>query len=264
MDSTFSPKDFFERALQAWWWVCVGIIAGGVLGMALHALRPAVYQASASIAYAIDFTRSGFLTDIEEDQMLGMAGDVFTSRAVQEALVSRANRAGYALTLQDLDQVAFQERKAFVWVLTVRQAQPQAAADLVNLWAEEAYRATQTALAHAQNASSLQRHLDGLVSCYQQSVVTEPAQALCGLTLQELRLQVSQTGDVVQAERMAGQGLLPGLMPAEPQLAQVPLRPARLGQAALVLAGGLVGLLVSLLTLAMSWPERWTKVRRAR
>lgn len=237
----WSPKDALENGLRAWWLLAALMILGGLAGWGAARLRAPVYQAEAQIVFTIDFTRTGAMTDIEEDQAHSVVGDILAS---DEVLGAAAQAEGLSLVQARL--MASTERKLTTWVLRVRSADSQQAANLANAWAQAAAVVLDDSLAHALKAADLQRHLDGLTACLQQTVMTDPAFAICGQTVEQVNAQVQQTGSIIHAERIASRGLLPAMSFTPPVQAQVPTRPALLGQGIRVLAGAAIGLLIGL------------------
>ena len=94
MDTSFSPLETFKRAINYWWLIFLLMLLGGLSGWAIHLFKPAVYEASAAISFAIDYGQTGQLTDVEEDQMLGLVGDVIASPQVINSVIAKAQQEG--------------------------------------------------------------------------------------------------------------------------------------------------------------------------
>lgn len=254
MQTGIEPYKSFERFLHYWWWLFICILTGGLLGLIGHVLKEPVYQASTSLSISIDYTRTGFMTDIEEDQIFGVVGDVIGSDAVLQLVVEQATQTGQPLTLTELKDTSFQERKAYEWVMHVRDRDAEVSANLANWWAQAAYQGLNRALEEALLAANLQEQMDGLVSCLDQTVATQPDQAICQLTEPELRAEIKQTGDQIQQARLISQGIDPALLFSPPQMVSTPVHPAVFQQGALVLVGALLGLIVGCLSLIFGFP----------
>jgi hypothetical protein len=254
MDISFSPLETFRRALQYWWLVFLLMVLGGLIGWAIHLLKPPVYEASAVITFAIDYGQTGQLTDVEEDQMLGLAGDVIASPLVINRVFDKAQQEGLKFDAAVLKKSIFPERQDYKWILHVRLSDPQAAARISGLWAEEAYAVLSDALYHATTASKVQKYMDGLVSCLQQTVVTQPSQALCDLELSKIQQNLSDAGKQLHQEQLASLGVLPALRFAEPAIPEMPTTSIQNGRNQLVFAGAIVGFLVGILCVYLDIP----------
>jgi capsular polysaccharide biosynthesis protein len=256
MNQPFSPMDTFNRVLRSWWWVFLLTLLGGVVGWSIHALRPPVYESSAKISFNIDYTHSGQLTDVEEDQILGVAGDVIASPGVLDKVVSAAQAKGISIDRPALNNSISQERKDYIWVMRVRRGTPQEAATLAGLWADTAYTTLRDGWSHAQNAELLQRYLDGLVSCMQQEVAELPAQAMCSQDLRSIQNGILQVGARLQVEKLAGQGISPALEFTQPDKSGEQFSPVQYGRNQIMLASGLVGFILGIWSVYLGFPER--------
>jgi len=263
MNRSFSPMDSFNRVLRSWWWVFLFTLLGGVGGWSIHALRPPVYESSAKISFNIDYTHSGQLTDVEEDQILGVVGDVIASPEVLDKVVSAAQAKGISIDRSALNKSIFQERRAYIWVMRVRRGNPQEAATLAGLWADAAYAALRDGWSHAQNAELLQRYLDGLVSCMQQAVAVLPAQVMCSQDLLTVQDGIQRGGARLLMEKLACQGISPALEFTQPDKSGEQFTPVQYGRNQIMLASGLVGFLLGIWSVYLGFPERLMRSRRA-
>ena len=263
MNQSFSPIEAFNRILNSWWWVLLFMLLGGAVGYGFHAFHPPVYELTTRISFNIDYTHSGQLSDVEEDQMLGVAGDVIGSTAVLQKVVSGAQAQGISIDLPALNQSIFRERKAYIWVLRVRQATPQQAAALAGLWGDAAYTALTDDRSHSFNAEMYQRNLDGLVSCLQQAVAELPAQALCSQDLPAIQAGIQQVGAEVQAEKLAGQGISPALEFTQPDKSGQQSSPVIYGRNQTMLAAALIGFILGIWSVYLGFPDRLVRIRRA-
>ena len=263
MNQSFSPIDTFNRILNSWWWVFLFMVLGGAVGWGIHASRLPVYESSAKISFNIDFTHTGQLSDVEEDQILSIAGDVIDSPAVLEKVVGAAQAQGIAIDLPALRSHIYKERKASVWVMRVQQASTQQAAVLDSLWVDAAYAALSDGRSHSQNAALLQRTLDGLVSCLQQSVTELPAQAMCSQDISTIQAGIQRVGAMVQAEKLAGQGVSPALEYTLPDKSGDQNTPVLYGRNQIMLAAMAIGFILGIWSVHLGLPERLKRNRRA-
>ena len=79
---------------------------------------PAKYEAQAEINLAVDFSKTGQITDIEQDQIVEMVGDICKSDNVINQVLENYS----AFSQIDFDQMAKLERRNMQWVFKVRHA----------------------------------------------------------------------------------------------------------------------------------------------
>lgn len=257
MNNAISPLETFQSALRNWWLLVIFMIAGAGFGELIHSLRPAIYEAKAELATSIDFTRTGSLTDVEQDQIIGIVGDVITSPAVIENVISAANDQGINLDTPQFKEISQAERQYYRWVLRVRHPQPETAVRLANLWLEYAYAALEEAYAHAAAAEGLLRYLDALQSCLAKAVVTEPAAVLCNQSrLKDIQAELASTGAEAVKEKLASQGISPALGFVVAAMAQAPSEPVRFARSQLIFSGAAIGLVAAVWAIYLRIPDR--------
>lgn len=257
MTEEYSPLATLNRALRSWWLIVVFMVLGGGAGWIFQLVRPPVYEAYARLSTNIDFTRMGMLTDIEQDQVVGMVGDVITSPTVIEAVVSAARSEGIPIDVPTLKSIFSPGRAFYVWELRVRHENPEIAARLANLWAEYAFSALVDAHVHSLMAASLQRYMDSLESCIEQMVVTEPVSGQCSSwKLKDLQTELEKASVAVKQEKLASQGIFPGTTFALTEKAEIPVKPVLYGRNQLMLGGGLIGLLLAVWLIHLGWVEK--------
>jgi hypothetical protein len=147
--------------------------------------------------------------------------------------------------------------------MRVQQTSPQQAATLDNLWADAAYAALRDGRSHSQNAELLQRTLDGLVSCMQQEVAALPAEAMCSQDLPTLQNGIQRVGAMVQAEKLAGQGVSYALEFTQPDKSGAQNKPVLYGCNQIILAAGLIGFILGIWSVYLGLPTRLLRSRRA-
>jgi hypothetical protein len=251
MSRTFVPFDSLENAFRSWWLIVALMVVGGLIGLLVSRARPPLYEATAALSVSIDFTRTGELYDYEEDYVISIAGDVIASSQVREAVAAQTGLSPDALK----QQVSF-ERSYHLWTVRARDASPQQAADLANVWVKQAYAELNSTLEYAMLADRYARQLDLLEGCISQ-VIASPAQAVCGQqNLSQIQSQIEQISPLEREARVSSRGVLPYTLFALVQPAAVPARPSVFNQGQLVLAGSLVGFLVGLWLAHLRLPSR--------
>jgi capsular polysaccharide biosynthesis protein len=262
MSQEMIPFDELKHLLRYWWVLVALIIIGGGIGWLLHGLRAPLYEARAAITVNINYDRSGYLTDIEEDQAMEAVGQVINSTAVQAALLANLQASGDPITPVQWESMHTLERTDVLWVLIVRSADPQQAADLANAWADVAYPTLQDALYHASKAETQQRYQDALMACIQPGATAGPLPEVCqDSTPDQITAEIQQASLTVQQELPQGLGLMPSTLVAFNDRAVVPESPVRYAGNIFVFGGGAIGFLVGIILLEMNLPARLSRQR---
>lgn len=214
MDSNdgFILFDFVKKLLAGWKRVAILMVIGGLCGMGASKLLTPVYESKAAIAVTIDYTRTGALSDIQEDQAMRGLGSLIDSSIVLQTVQTRAEENGIQLDQQSLTENFTLEREDFRWLLRVRDTDPQRAMDLANLWAEQAMSALDTAMQHAISADHYQQYLDTLDYCLQrlapEGVSSEPC---ANVDFDYLSEEIENTSAAIREEQALSYGLMPAM-----------------------------------------------------
>lgn len=208
----FSLREPVRRALARWWMVVIITTLGGVIGLIFHYFQPPIYEAKAILTININFGNR-HLTQYEEDHTFSAAGAIINSSEVKALVIAEAKASGYSLDLNQLRQKISLERKQSVWELRVRDQDPRVAAELANIWAKNANEALNIALGHALRADQLENQND--------------------------------SSELAQEKRLS-LGIIPIMSFGLTEFATVPEEPVLYGQGNLVIAGALIGFIVSL------------------
>ena len=246
MNGDFSPREGFENALRNWWLVVLLVIWGGVAGWLIHRAQPAVYQADASFQITIDFKKISGLSQFDEDHAYNQVGAIIGSTAVMNAVAAQAAAQGIQLTPQEFQYSTSLSRKEYTWVLQVQRTSPREAQVLANLWADAANKTLQDAYQHAVTADQQGLYLASLESCLAASGRTSPSSNQCGMSPTELQNQILAASSRYAQEQAAGLGLFPDLNVVLTSRAQLPTAPAEFDTNVMVLAGALIGFVISL------------------
>lgn len=255
MPADFSPYDFLARTLRYWKLVILIMIMGGLAAYLVHLTLPPLYESQAAISFAFNVNRFGLLTASEEDQAMGAASDIMSSASVIQFTADQARQQGYSLEAYPLNRSVFIERKSYLWVVRVRDPNPQAAAFIANTWVQRSYQELLDAASHAERAEALFNYLQSLETCLQRISAASPALPQCSLGgLADLQKELQTTGAEYDSERTLGRGFLPYLIFNPPDQAAVPGQPLQYGQNTLVLAGVLIGFVLAIGIVAADLP----------
>ncbi|HEX2979277.1 MAG TPA: hypothetical protein VHO48_03330 [Anaerolineaceae bacterium] len=256
------PLETIERTLKQWWLVVALVLTGGLIGSLFHAFRPPLYDARAVLIGSIDFAQTGPLGEIETDYALEAINSLIDSSDVKNQVVAAAQAQQIPVDPQTFDQ--YLERKSNqIWLLQVRSKDPQAAANLANLWAETAYARLNESLQHAIQARSLEKHLQTLDACLQAAPAAPADQPPCeAASLEQLQTEITTTSAAIQTETDAAHLISSAMSFELSEKAQVPTKPAAFNRNMLVLGGGLIGFLVAILAIYQDWLGKLGKAGR--
>ncbi|KUK47033.1 MAG: hypothetical protein XD73_0102 [Anaerolinea thermophila] len=248
-EDSFVLKDYFKAVIRGWKRIVIFMIIGGLCGMLISTFRSPLFETRAAIAVTIDYTRTGALSDIQEDQAMRGLGSVIDSDAVKELVVLRAHQAGYEIDRNSIAEMFTLEREDFRWFLRVRDSDPQRAADLANLWAQIAVETLDDGMEHAIIAAHLQQYLDSLEFCMQRQVDDGITENACEqYDFSYILEEVQSTAGEIRAQQQMSYGLMPAL---EFFLAEnAPLNTAAVQgtRGVFVIAGAFLGLIMAALT----------------
>ena len=244
----FSPLETFEYALKRWWLVALLTFVGGSLGWLYHRFQSPLYEARAAMIAQIDFTQTGELTELEQDQAIGAVIALMTSPPVLDQVLQQAQALGLPVESFTYGKNAFLERRRSVLEMQVRDPDPKLAASLANLWADTAYAVLSESYKHALKAQSLRSDINGLVTCLQAPEGASPPGILCEAgTPEEIqsRIQTAQTS--LNSETLASNALLPAMLFDLSKRADIPLTPVAYRANLFVLGGALIGFVLGVI-----------------
>jgi capsular polysaccharide biosynthesis protein len=295
MDIEFSPLEAFKLALRRWWLIAIFLLAGGLLGWGFSRLHTPLYDAQALLVINIDYLQFPELTQktddhYTEDQITGAASGIVISSAVLDQVGAALKADGVSVDWENYTRNLSLERKRSQFWLRVRDADPQRAAQVANLWIEKAYATLVEYHQHAVNAKVLRDYLAGMSACMpstQDEVVPEspypppedknqsPAYqktpevlylpeilytlmpSLCGSgTLDEIQQAVQAATAQMEAETIAGNALSPALTFSLLRKAPVPTTPVAYRASLLLVVGALLGAAVGLAVIPFTGRNR--------
>jgi len=246
MLESYSPIEWLLKTIRYWWIVTGFMIAGGLGGFYADAVQPDIFESAAVISVGIDYSRAGLLTDVEEDQIVEIVGDVIYSTDVLNRVFVKASGTSPDARLR-LQENAFAERKNFRWILRVRAEERDEAARLVNIWAEEAINELEEAYSHALIADGYLGYLDSLVSCLEQSVALDSGQVFCNTAnLAFVQDEIRKVSRVLADEKVASKGIFPGVLFSVASVGEPPIETINANKNVYVLGGSVIGFLASL------------------
>jgi hypothetical protein len=235
------------------------MIIGGILGLMISQVRPPIFESSAIFSVTIDYTQTGALSDIQEDQaMRGVGSVIFSDRVIDNTLSQINNENDTALSRTEFLENSYLDREEFRWTLRYRDPDPKFAEIAVNAWSRNADAVIQEGLAHSLTSLALLEKLENLKKClidpsYTRTLIN------CGNKDQNSIINsINVISTRIQAEKTASQGLFHALSVSLIN-GGVPSEKAELGLRNLfVLSGALVGLFISFIVTIL------TEIKRSR
>jgi uncharacterized protein involved in exopolysaccharide biosynthesis len=247
MKYSFIPFDLFKQAISSWWLVTLMII-GGFLGLFFHGFASPIFEAQAKFSVTIDYTRTGYLSDIQEDQAMRGIGSLIGSDLILQRTVNAAHSASVDISLDEFRQKSTLERGDFNWFIRFRDKDAQKAADLVNQWADQANKEILEASQHALRTEELFNYLDSIETCLQRTTFGSEAKAPCSFpNLPIILEEIQKTGEIAYQEKEASRGLMSAISISLVEKSQLPTSPVVFNRNVLVLAGSFIGLLIGIL-----------------
>jgi hypothetical protein len=248
--SAFSPKKYIEKLIQYWWVLFLTIVIGGLIGTGLSLLRPPRYEAAAMISTSIDYSLLPELEDYEEDRIINEAGWVMLSDEVLLTVQHQADDAGISVSFEEMLDRFSADRIDDLWSLRVVGADPKAAADLANLWVDEAHQQLTKARAFALEASAIRSAIAALESCRQGDVDQGPGLTLCESADRDSLQTELETLTVELDEALAlSRGLNPASSYTINRYSQIPTSPSYQARGVMAMLGMLLGLVSGLVAL---------------
>ncbi len=199
----------FMRRVSDHWYILVGfMIIGGLTGLLISLFKPPVYESSAVFSVAIDYTQTGALTDIQEDQAMRAVGSVILSEQVISATLAQINNEnGLGLKPSDFHENSYLDREDFRWTLRYRDRNPENSQLIISAWSKNADLTIQEALSHSLTSGVLLATLKEMTDCLK-GLPDGKGLVYCGFqNLETLIDQIAKTSSQIQKEKVAGLGL---------------------------------------------------------
>jgi hypothetical protein len=251
MQNEFIPVDIFLKIIKRWWVITGLMIIGGVFGWIISSLHSPLYESKAILSTSIDFVQSGYLTDIEEDQILNLIGDNLLSDEVLIELEDRLSISGYDFSEKELQSILFIERQGYNWTMRARNENASLAKEIVSKLSEVVEEQLNSYLYHATKAATIYRRISGLEKCLLQQVWVEPSSVLCSsVDSNEIRKTITIEQQEYLKEIQDSHGVDPAVRFQVTQQANDPNRVAY-SRNEMILAGMVIGLLIGIILLCI-------------
>jgi uncharacterized protein involved in exopolysaccharide biosynthesis len=256
-------RDGLLKFLRYWWVLVLVMLAGGMAGLAIGQSLSPVYEATAFYEVDLDepavLARNG-LTDLNSldyaraNTYLSPIYSVFFSPETEQALISVAVQSGIMVGVGSVHEPDYYvDRRGVVWLVTVRDADPEKAAFLASAWLQIVNDTVHDQLAHANAAEdliALRRLVD---TCLQDRTLDEVNQCAgtAFQTVTELEAFQADLNARIFDEQESAEGIEPVFRAEISDPAQASGLAVLYRHAVLMAAGSLLGLLVGILVLPL-------------
>ena len=252
MQVSFSPKQEFLSRLHFWWIVFVLAIIGASIGWGVSTMIKPQYEADAVLSLAVDFSKIGMPTDIEQDQIIEMVGDICKSDLVISQVLAQYPQ----FTTDGFTQIASIERRNMQWVMKIRWTDAQLAGEIAAAWQETAYREIMEAYQHAILVDAYANEINSLTRCIEHTVPQQPESALCSETnVDILQAEIQDVANKMKEEQQLSYGISPAISISELAPVEQSYRPVYGLKSLFILAGGGIGMVIGVM-LMFSLPTR--------
>lgn len=256
MDEDFSPSRTFGKVIHLWWVLALLMIVGGMCGVWVSRLHKPVYESKAVITSVLDYSQIGQIDDTDEDQIYVAIGQIIGSSAVENEVVAQVKTEKLDLTeVQVLNSLAL-DRQDNRWVLHVRLTNPQLAQKVNQYWVDDAIKALEVMKSDAVLGYASQQYINSLVTCFQQSVVSESGSAICNnQNMTQLQTEIKQVFDDPNSKLTSASLLLLHTSFELTNAPDLPTSPVLLAQNISALAGIVIALIVGLVILSIDFSK---------
>lgn len=251
----FSPYRAYRNTLHHWWLLVLCILAGGVLGLVFHHLRPATYEAQTFLVASLNFPPNDYYSQYEEDYAFTAAATHVSPLSIASNLVPALQAQGYAVTVEDFLRQASLERMQSTWALRYRSTDPDLAAAVAEQWALQAYEKLAGLQKHAIQTQTYYNQLRSLNACYydalasrtEQLVLPSDYQSVCVFSSAEkIHSQQVTVSRLFAEELRLSRGMNPYFVIGVPDTAETQIYQTAYDRNLMTLAGALIGFVVGL------------------
>jgi len=239
--------DLLKSITSRWHWLVAAMIIGGFFGWGISFFMPPLYESHAVFSITLDYTQTGALSDIEEDQAMRGVGDIIFSDAIVRAALQDLAQNGIQLSREEFYQKALFEREEFRWAIRYRDTNPDIAFQVIEAWSQQADSILQNALQHARMLASYQTVLVGLENCLQRTTGPSELAGYCTpQNLDQILNAIDEIQDLITSEKEMSKGLFSALSVELFERASLPAKPVRYQVNILVLSAASLGLLIAI------------------
>jgi hypothetical protein len=262
MKNGYKPYEYLDRLVNRWWIITICMILGAGIGWIFHLTQSPLFESRSVISTAINYSETGLMTDLEEDHILSVIGEVIVSDSVIKQLENSLNPETRAEVEGNFRSNLFAEREGYRWVLRVRAINSQTSNEISSRWADIAVDTLDEALSHSRKALLLSRQISQLESCFANAVTIRPAAPPCVLSsIKAISAELDDLGAKYEAEQALSFGLIPAVVFLVTQTGSDTGAPVTFRTAELVLAGAMLGFIGGVILVLFGFTAPKSKAR---
>ena len=245
------PIKVFENGIHYGWVLFLFMAVGALIGYFVVIQQKPVFQTQAVYSVVIDYSKTGKMTDTEEDQVMGAAGEIFLTDSVVNEVLKELDKVGLEINEDRFRKLATTDRTNQEWILTVRAESAVDAGKIIKTWTDVASAAIKDGLRHAGLSSLYQHQLTSLVKCVEQVPSVEAASPVCGFeSLDALHQNIQKISQIEKSESENSLGLITALKINLVQLDKEPNQKLGLDKNLGIITGAFIGFLFFILALS--------------
>ncbi|NLC14609.1 MAG: hypothetical protein GX768_11280 [Chloroflexi bacterium] len=220
------------------------IIVFALLGLLVSFFLAPKYEAESFLITNLELVQDTNVTEIMVDSQLELIGQLMYHPDITDRVLSLEASAGNPITLANLKKNSLIERRLMTTVIKVRDQDPEVAARIGSNWVEIAHNRLSEAYTHALLVSEAKWTVTSIEDCQTDPLVLETG--FCqSLTPDEANNLTDEANEVILVEAPQALGLTKDLQISQFQPASVPDEPIQGTRSNLMLAGALIGLVLS-------------------
>ncbi len=225
-----------ESFIKNWPRAVLCMLAGALIGWIAWMFLPQDYTAVAGLSIIVDYNHTGKLTDLEEDQIVGITEDILHSREIMETVFQASSESDYDRFFNRTRIT----RTNSSWNLVLTGEDPEEIGKLALLWRDSAYDMLSDSLDHAVRADAFYNVLEGLTRCIRDSKAIPAAD--CPTDPEEITAGIDAAAKQLREEKAAARGLSSAVILGAKDSGSLQIRPASRSAAADTFLGALCGL----------------------
>jgi hypothetical protein len=247
-----------QHTLHRWWLIACLMLIGGIAGWAVTLILRPVYEATTYYKVSLDETeilrRQGLdstdvLTFDSKNLYLAPAADLFYATDLQSDLAAALKVQGIQFDLQQFNTRAFiLDRRGSVWFITIRNTDPQLAAQLANLWLEVVDKKLHNLQNHTTLAQELELQRLTVAKCFTEFDFTNANQCAGTdfVTPEDFQKYLNGLDSKISSENNAGRDIDTVLSFEIQGPAEISDAPIMYRRSLLIMAGSLIGFLLAI------------------
>ncbi len=261
-EEDFTIRDVYRRFTLHWQWIVAFALLGGLGGFVVSLLRPPLYRAENLVSVSISYAASTPLDLVVEDRVLDRVASLMWADATLAPVLSQiprewAEERGWT-TPADLRADLRLDRRLSEWGMVMIDRDPDLAARVANLWADESLKVVDDALEHAVKVAQMVSTASRMDFDPSEIDVDWYGKPLWECQILPPDIDPALLDGTFQEELKKSRGLFPSLVVEGMRQAAVPDKPVIWDRGILILAGAWSGLFVGVafLLIGISHGER--------